>query len=405
MQGRIGYYASAYHPVWYNEKKVMEGAAIRLYAANFLQDTEQLTFKEIVSRFARLEELDQESRSKAFHIKLTFADSEEFPRDGYIAIAREYMSLMGMTRQPYVIYQHVDTASLHLHLVAGRITASGRKVEFPDRPPVSQSALAVNQIIEKYQLSKSWRIRPKEMVLEQGEPQRIVYGRSPLTRMMEDVLAHVLPNYKYTNINELNAILLLYNVYADTGLPGSFTYRNKGLVYQVHDENGKFRGGRIPAHHLPSKPGLAWLEKTFAENQLKREPDIIRLRTRISLALKTKPETWSALTEALKEERIHLSAFMNRDGFVHELAFIDFRTRSTVTGKNLGAEFTAGALLERVGLSPQFQIYEKTQKKRIETPGETRIIPADRHRALEHLLLPGLEPEIPGLAIKHSIKR
>jgi hypothetical protein len=405
MQGRIGYYASAYHPVWYNEKKVAEGAAIRLYAANFLQDTEQLTFKRIVNRFSRLEELDQESRSRAFHIKLTFAASEQFPRDRYTAIAREYMSLMGMDRQPYVVYQHVDTGSTHLHLVAGKITTLGRKVEFPDRPPVSQSALAVNQIIEKYQLSKSWRIRPKEMMPVQREPQKIVYGRSPVTKKMEDVLAHVLPDYKYTNMNELNAILLLYNVYADRGLPGSHTYRNGGLVYQIHDENGKFKGARIPAHDLPSKPGLAWLEKRFSENQLKREPDLIRLRTRITLALKTKPETWSALTNALKDERVHVSPFMNREGLVHELAFIDFGTRTTVTGANLGAEFTARAILERVGLSPQFQIHEMTQSKRIGMPADARIIPADRNRALEHLLQPELNPEIQGLTIKHSIKR
>lgn len=404
MQANIGYYSNAYHSVWYNEKKVAQGLAVRLYAANFLEDAGQLTFRNILHRFARLEDLNRESTSKAFHIKLFFVPDDQLSRDKYIEIAKEYMSHLGMSRQPYITYQHMDSGNIHLHLVAGKVQTSGLMMEF-QRPPSTLSRLAVDQIMDKHQLLRSWRIVPKEMVPEQKEPQRIIYGRSPVTRTMEEVLAHVLPNYKYTNMNELNALLLLYNVFADRGRPGTRTYEHRGLVYQVHDENGKFRGGRIPAHTLPSKPGLDWLEKKFAENQLKREPDLNRLRTRISLALKTKPGTWSALTDALKEEGVHLSSFMNREGLIHELAYMEFRTRTIATGTNLGSEFTARAMLERVGLSPQFQIPEKTKSKRLGSPADTRIIPADSNRALEYLLQPEIDREIPGLAIKHTIKR
>jgi len=405
MYGKIGSYTNAYYAIWYNERKVSGGLAHRLYAGRFLEDAEQLDLRSITHRFSRLEDLNQRSYVKAYHISLNFSHAERLSNDKYTAIGKEYMSLMGLGRQPYVIYLHMDTGYPHLHFVVSLITPSGRRIEF-ERKPATISTNSIELIIDKYQLIKSGSIQmPKILTPTAQEPRRLDYGQSPTTKTISDVLSYVLPNYKYTDINELNSILMLYNIYADIGRPGSLTNKNRGLVYQVHDNNGKFKGGRVPAHRLPSKPGLAWLEKVFIENQQRRHYELDRIRTYATLALKARPESWTHLSEYLQSDRIHLSPFINSQGLVHELAFVDFQTKTAVTGANLGLEFTAGAIFEKIGLSQQFEIPGETRKYRNKIPEDFRLMPSDFYRARIHLVLPAQKIEMPQLAIRHSINR
>jgi hypothetical protein len=404
MRTRISYYRNAHHPVWYNEKKVSEGIAIRLYAGNFLEDADRLNSRAVAERFKNLEQLNQQSDSKAFHILMSFYNGEQLSQERYITIGKEYISLIKLGRQPFVIYQHLDAGRPHLHLVVSTITPEGWKVKF-DRKPGAISMEAVEHIVRKYGLRKHERIRkPQEMTPLMKEPQKIVYGTSPSSTTMMEVLAFVLPNYKYTDMNELNAVLLSYNIYANTGKPGSLLNDKRGLVYAVHDETGKFKGGRIPSNKLPSRPGRDWLDQAFAGNREKRGPDLERIRTRITLALMTRPADWPALSKALMEERIRVTPFMNSRGIVHEMAFIDHQTRTVVTGTNLGPEFSAGVILDKIGLGQPFQINEKAQKRRIELTMDARLTPADRGRALQHLQ-PALNPEAARLAPELKIKR
>ena len=405
MYGKIGSYTNAYHAIWYNERKVNEGLAHRLYAGNFLEDAEQLNLRNITRRFSRLEDLNQRSNVKAYHISLSFSHTERLSNDNYTTIGKEYMSLMGLSTQPYVIYLHMDTGYPHLHFVVSLIDPSGRRIKF-ERKPAIISLNSIELIIDKYQLVKSGRSQmPKVLIPTSEEPCKLDYGHSSSTKAITEVLSYVLPNFKYTDINELNSILMLYNVYADIGRLSSITNKNKGLVYQIHDDDGKFKGGRVPAYRLPSKPGLTWLEKVFVENHLKRHDDLDRIRTYVTLAVKAQYKSWVHLLKNLRSERIHLIPFMSSQGLVHELVFVDFQTKTAVTGVNLGLEFTARAIFEKIGLSQQFNIPEKKRRYRIERPEDPRLTPSDFNRARQHLVLPEQKIEMPQLRIRHSIKR
>ena len=322
MHAIVGTYARAYYPLWYNERKVSEGLAFRLDAGNFLEETRDLTLKDVSGRFARLEELNQRSGSRAMHIMLSFSPADELSSERFVRIARDYVGLMGLGRQPYVVYRHVDAGSPHLHIVVSKVLPGGRLIGFK-RPPRRLSRDVVERLTEMYEFVKSPRNRDMEMKARSGDVTRIVYGQAPSTKAIEEVLGYVLPRYAFTSLDELNSILLQYNVYADTGRAGSFMERKRGLVYQIHDEDGKFKGGRIPAFRLPSKPGRAWLEKVFEQNALKRGEELESLRLRLELALRARPADWVGFARVLGREGIHASAFMNGRGLVHELSFVE----------------------------------------------------------------------------------
>jgi hypothetical protein len=97
--------------------------------------------------------------------------------------------------------------------------------------------------------------------------QRMQYGKSETKRTISNVLAHVLNDYKYSSLAELNAVLRLYNVVADRGSENSRIYKNNGLVYRVLDPNGNKIGVPIKSSLIYNKPGLKFLEQKFQQNE------------------------------------------------------------------------------------------------------------------------------------------
>ncbi|MBS1660346.1 MAG: relaxase/mobilization nuclease domain-containing protein [Bacteroidetes bacterium] len=404
MYARIGYYPTAYYPTWYNERKVSEGFAIRLDAGNFLEKTEDLNLHDIVRRFSNLEKLNQRSHQKAFHIPISFSNSDQLSIEKYKAIGNEYISRMRLGRQPYVIYLHQDTNQLHLHCVVSRIDHTGKHLDF-DHKPSTLSKNAIEQIVDKYQLDRTHAIRmPNELGTLKNEPCRQDYGKSPTTQTIQNILSYVLPNYNFTNMDELNSILLQYNIYADIGRPGSLTYNNRGLAYQFYDADGRLKGGRVPAHRLPSKPGRDFLDKLFIENQQKRGENLNHLRLYLRLALIGKFDSLSSLSQSLGRDSIVINPFMNKRGLIHELAFTDFSKKVAITGSSLGPEFTAETIFSQIGYPLQFQLPGNTRKITNDEEYERRLKPPDYMRARQQLDLHERKLDTLRLSLKHERK-
>jgi hypothetical protein len=106
---------------------------------------------------------------------------------------------------------------------------------------------------------------------EQQYPQRLEYGKTPTKTGIETVLAHVLPNFNYTTLQELNAVLNLYHVRADRGSEYGQMYQSRGLYYRMIDERGVKVGAPIKASSLENKPTLDYLGKRYLANRLTRE--------------------------------------------------------------------------------------------------------------------------------------
>jgi len=84
---------------------------------------------------------------------------------------------------------------------------------------------------------------------------------------MKLILDKVLREYRYTSLDELNAVLGLYNVQACRGKEESEGYRHRGLYYRVLTDDGRPTGHHFRAGAFDNHPGIGYLELRFAANR------------------------------------------------------------------------------------------------------------------------------------------
>jgi len=361
----------------YNEQKVKEAKAECLLAANYPKDTSDLSFQQKLNRLIYLAGLNEQTKKSCLHISLNFEPKENLSREQFTAIAQTYMEEIGFGHQPYLVYQHLDAAHPHLHVVTTNIQTSGkgiwlhnlgRRRSEPARKKIEQDFGLV--VASSKQLKESYTLQPV----------RIQYGKTDTKRAISSVLNAVIGQYKFTSLEELNAILKLYNVQADRGEPGSRLYARRGLVYKVLDENGKPIGTPIRASVIYSKPTIGNLESRYAQNELDRKPHRQRLRTIIDWNLQGKSVTLAQWITALKKESIAVIIRQNAQGVIYGLTYIDHKTRCVFNGSDLGKAYSAKAILERTVAISQGQSLHSVMTMPDE---DTAIYP---HRSTSHLL-------------------
>jgi hypothetical protein len=366
MVARITTPVARHSALYYNENKVGEKAAELIHASNFILDKDQLTLVQKKERFTRLYDLNKEPSYKSLHVSLNFHPSEQFPRDQLIEIAAEYMDGIGFGDQPYLVYQHLDAGHPHMHIVSTNVLPDGQLISMHNIGR-DKSEPARKELEKKYHLVRAEDQKNKlASALKPVDAQRLQYGKSETKRGITNVLDHVLKQYKFTSLAELNAILRLYNLRADPGQPGARIQHHKGLLYQITDANGKGVGVRIKASSIYSKPTLANLEKLFEKNKIKREPDLKTLRSAIDVVIRSRPAHWDQFIKDLKAEKVLVIPYINDQGRLYGISFLDLDTKAISTGSGLGKQYGATAILEKLGLDPLLQkmpIPAKVQKK------------------------------------------
>lgn len=408
----------------YNERKVQQGKAQLLHAGNFLQLPNEMNFYDKLNRFEKQMELNQRAQTKALHVSLNFHpnDTGKLTKEKLTEMADEYMKRIGFGNQPYLVYQHNDAGHPHLHIVSTTIQDDGKRINTHDLGR-RVSAPVTRQMEKEYGLAPALKQNRK---LEQHQERaasasKIEYGKSETRRSITNVLDVVIDRYKYTSLAELNAVLQLYNVMADRGTEGSRTYRHNGLQYRILDANGQKTGVPIKASLIHNKPTLSYLEQKFKENELKRQPDAKRLKTAIDFSLLKKPGTLNELLKALEKERVSVAIRRSQTGLVYGLTYIDHQAKAVFNGSDLGKEYAAKRVLERLGVQQtnkqareqkQEQPKQKTQSKGKQPaqPKEQTYNAADGlfkglSKALEQVIQPEDANEQLASELKEELKR
>lgn len=358
MYPKIDSSSDCHHSIYYNENKVKKETALFLYAANFIKDAHQLTLEDKLQRFDYLNVLNPRSWKNTMHISLNFNLSDNLSTQKMIDIAAAYMEGVGYGQQPYLIYQHLDMVHPHLHIVASNIRPHLTRL----RIYKNHSKQVQKDIENRFGLIKE-REQTGKRVLDNRPSviEKLQYGRVRTTNAIAIILDHVLSNYKFVSLSELNDLLRVYNVKADPGKPGSQMRKYKGIAYTALDEKGKGIGGYIKASSFYFKPTLANLEIKFQENKIRREPDLERLRSAIKYALRDRTANWEQFTGELKMEKIRI-VLHKIPGQPDEISFIDLKTKTIATGIDLGPGFTALAISDKLALN---QSREPKQQQQI----------------------------------------
>lgn len=332
----------------YNEKKVQKGVATCLYAGNFLKDANDLTFGEKLARFKALNELNTRAKTNTLHISLNFDPTERLSHEKLLQIATTYLVKIGFGDQPYLVYEHRDAGHPHIHIVTTNIRENGRRIDTYNIGK-NASEKARTEIEVAFGLVKASSKRGLQKVIESiPATQKIQYGKTDSKRAITNVLNTVIHGYSYSSLAELNAVLKLYNLWADTGAEGSRIQKNGGLVYRILNESGQPMGVPVKASSLSFKPTLPYLENSFKKGAEAKEPNKKKLKTAIDFELLQKPVDLADFIRRLHNEKITVALRKNSREYLYGLTYVDHRTKSVFNGSDLGKDYSAAGIQKRI---------------------------------------------------------
>jgi len=341
----------------YNENKVSQGSALCIGEGNYPADVEKMSESFKLAIFLKQLQLNENVKRLAVHISLNFDRSDkDLSNEKIMQIASSYMAKIGFGAQPYLVYQHHDAGHPHIHIVSINVRADGSRINMHNIGR-NQSETARRELEISFNLVRAdSRKKQSPALINVIDVQKIKYGAVDSKRAIASVLNAVIPHYKYTTLGELNAVLNLYNVKVERGKENSKMFQNKGLIYQILDENKKTVGVPIKASSFYFKPTLSRLEINFAAAKTARVINMKRIRNAIDLLLLKYPSLkLSQLETRLANQGITVVVRKNEQGIIYGMTYIDHNTRCVFNGSSLGAEYAAKGLLQRLGHSFNFE--------------------------------------------------
>jgi hypothetical protein len=216
--------------------------------------------------------------------------------------------------------------------------------------------------------------KEKKLQLRQQEQKidgisRVKYGEKSLARSMARVLEHITENYKYTSLQELNAILGLYNMEAYRGKEQSQLYQHRGLLYRALDEHGKYIGVPLKASFFDCKPTLDNLEKKFALHQSQKLEQKHRMPGYVSWNRLLHPHNLRDFDKGLERDRIKMVIQRDKQGNCKDVFYVDFQSRYIFNGQELGEHgnrATIQNLIEKQKTQEQQRSLERQQQQSLE---------------------------------------
>jgi len=343
----------------YHEHKVQDGQAECLYAGNFLKDTELLSREDKRFHFQRLIDLNDRLKKNMTQIILSFHQSEFVDNNKMRLIGREYMREMALDKQPFLIYRHYDAVNPHAHIILTNIKSDGTSLKL-ERRHYFHSRNITKKLDQKYKLVPSAFMARVDEWDRQQVIQKVIHGVTPLHSTFNAVLGNIIPQYKYTSLDELNIILRSYNIRASTGEDGSLVHRHRGLIYLALDERSKKNKAYIKASILMGKPTLKNLEKRFVQNEALREPHRQHLTTAIDWAFYKKTLSFEAFEKAMEKESIGIFVQKDAKGDFENIWYTDYEHKTIFNGNDLGEQYTAGDISRRCVTA---EIYQEQQQQ------------------------------------------
>ncbi len=236
-------------------------------ASRFGTELDRLDFDAKLARFEHLTFLKPNVKTNAIHIMLNFDREDKLTLPVLQQIADSYMDKIGFGEQPFLVYQHQDANHPHLHIVTTNINADGERMDIHGiGRTVSETARKELEI--EYGLIKAeGRQKSEALAIPPIDIEKVIYGKTPTKRAINNVVSAVMRSYKFTSVAEYNAILKQFNITADRGKEETVMFEKRGLVYSIIDQNGKRTGIPFKASQLTGRPTLDKVEKKFERSR------------------------------------------------------------------------------------------------------------------------------------------
>lgn len=341
----------------YHEDKVEHKAGECIWAENFIKDHAALSYEDKLYPFRLRASYNDRVQKKMFHTALLFGTSDDLSNQKMAAIGREYMREMGYGDEPYLIYRHRDAAREHLHLVSTNIDREGDVIGI-SKYDLLRSYAVTERLARKYGVEILEK--PAESIQEAlAHPEK---GLGYMYPIMNEILEKVVPEYRYTDLAELNAVLRLYGVQASRGKEYTVTYQKKGLHYHPLQEDGQPAKQYLPARRFPNRPTLANLEKRFVENRVERERHRNSLTVAIDFTLAGKGLSLGAMREELRKEGVSVVTGEGKEG-AGRIWWVDHDHKTVFEGSALGADYSFAGMQKRLLSEEAFQEQQQAERQ------------------------------------------
>ncbi|MFT3701192.1 MAG: relaxase/mobilization nuclease domain-containing protein [Agriterribacter sp.] len=333
----------------YNENKLKDGRAVMTHSMNFGKDSLLLSFNDKINTFYKLISLNERTKLNAIHISLNFDPADNLTQQKLSGIASSYMDRIGFSDQPYLVYQHFDSGHPHIHIVSTNIRHDGTRIALHNIGKTASES-ARKQIEKDYKLIKAESKNNIQAQKQIYNLTKAVYGHSKTKNAIAVVLENIINTYLFTSLPELNAILNQYNIKAERGNENSRTFKHKGLLYSITDEQNNKISTPLKASLFVFKPTLPHLENKFAENKIKRAPFRKKICNAIDyMMLISSPTSLDEFSKQLKKENIQVVIRKGKERAIYGLTFIDAQNKCVFNGSDLGKQYSAAAILQRCG--------------------------------------------------------
>jgi hypothetical protein len=335
----------------YNENKIEAGKAELIGEGNYPLDASDISKDFRLKLLLKQLELNTNVERGSVHISLNFDSSESnISKEKLMKITNSYMEKIGFGFQPYLVYQHHDAGHPHIHILSVKVKSDGKRIDMQNIGR-NQSETARKEIEKEFNLVPAQRCQKEKILnIKPARNSVIEYGTVETKKAIAAVLNAVIPNYKYTTVGELNAVLNLYNVTAVKGRKDSRMFHHKGLAYQILNDKKQPVGVPLKASSFYMKPTLKNLELKFAVNKAGRNPHLKRVKNAVDLAfMQNRLKAVSDLDRILIQDGIKTAERRNEQGLLYGITYIDHKTKCVFNGSSLGKPYSASGIEERCG--------------------------------------------------------
>lgn len=330
----------------YNERKVKTGQAQLISSNLFACNPEELSFSAKLNRFTKRNEKNGRTRTNTLHISLNFDPSEKISDATMREVADSYMNQIGFNNQPYLVYRHLDAAHPHIHLVTTLIDVNGSRINTHNigRLKSEPARLAIEK---QFGLLPAGG-RRHAMSMRPARITAAAYGTLPTKAAIDAVVSYVVKEYRFTSMAELNAVLRLFNVGAETGAKDSYLAKTGGIYYRILTDDNKTIGVPIKASAVPGRPTLKKLQRQFEINKVLRKRHKERLVRSLSQTVgRIDACSPGQLQKLLAKWNISMACHFSAGGRSYGVTYIDHGSRCIFKGSDLGKSFSANALAEK----------------------------------------------------------
>jgi len=140
---------------------------------------------------------------------------------------------------------------------------------------------------------------------------------------------------------------------ADIGTEGSIVRAKNGLRYSIIDSKGQPIGIPIKASSIYGKPTFNFLQTKFEVNELLRSPHKDRLKELIDQELRCGEKSFHSFIGSLIRSDVYPVVRQNAEGRIYGITFVDNRTKCVFNGSDLGKQYSAKAILDRLTKIPE----------------------------------------------------